>query len=90
MVAPAPTSAGRRGPELQLAWQRVYTRPAPWLDLDLVCGVPGLQGTDTHDQYKNFWGTVYRSRIYFHWPVKTKSVSLSTFKKLTIYVRIDS
>jgi hypothetical protein len=46
VAAPKPTSAGRRGPELQLAWQRVDTRPAPCLDLELVCGVPGLQGTD--------------------------------------------
>jgi hypothetical protein len=38
VAAPAPTSAGRRGPELQLAWQHVYTRPAPCLDLELVCG----------------------------------------------------
>jgi hypothetical protein len=34
-------------PELQLAWQRVDTRPAPCLDLELVCWVPSLQGTDT-------------------------------------------
>jgi hypothetical protein len=33
-------------PGLQLAWQRVDTRPAPCLDLELVCGVPGLQGTN--------------------------------------------
>jgi hypothetical protein len=46
VAAPVPTSAGRRGPELQLAWQCVYTRPAPCLDLELVCGVPGLQSTD--------------------------------------------
>jgi hypothetical protein len=32
------TSAGRRDPELQLAWQRVDTRPAHYLDLELVCG----------------------------------------------------
>jgi hypothetical protein len=38
MAAPKPTSAGRRGPELQLAWQRVDTRPAPCPDLELVCG----------------------------------------------------
>jgi hypothetical protein len=46
VAAPKPTSAERRGPELQLAWQRVDTRPAPCLDLELVWGVPGLQGTD--------------------------------------------
>jgi hypothetical protein len=38
VAAPKPISAGRRGPELQLAWQRVDTRPAPCLDLELVCG----------------------------------------------------
>jgi hypothetical protein len=38
VAAPVPTSAGRQGPELQLAWQRVYTRSAPCLDLELVCG----------------------------------------------------
>jgi hypothetical protein len=31
------TSTRRRGPELQLAWQCVDTRPAPYLDLELVC-----------------------------------------------------
>jgi hypothetical protein len=38
VAAPKPTSVGRRGPELQLAWQRVDTCPAACLDLDLVCG----------------------------------------------------
>jgi hypothetical protein len=38
VAAPKPTSVGRRGPELQLAWQRVDTRLAPCLDLELVCG----------------------------------------------------
>jgi hypothetical protein len=38
MAAPEPTSAGRCGPKLQLAWQRVDARPAPCLDLELVCG----------------------------------------------------
>jgi hypothetical protein len=33
-----PTSAGRCGPKLQLAWQRVDARPAPCLNLELVCG----------------------------------------------------
>jgi hypothetical protein len=57
VAAPAPTSAGRRGPELQFAWQRVYTRPAPCLDLELICGVPGLQGTDS--------ATFFKELIYF-------------------------
>jgi hypothetical protein len=38
VVAPEPTSAGRCGPKLQLTWQRVNARPAPCLDLELVCG----------------------------------------------------
>jgi hypothetical protein len=38
VAAPKPTSAGRRGPELQLVWQRVDTRPAPCLVLELICG----------------------------------------------------
>jgi hypothetical protein len=47
VAAPKPTSAGICGPKLQLTWQRVDARPAPCLDLELVCGVPGLQGADT-------------------------------------------
>jgi hypothetical protein len=31
---------GMTGPKLQLMWQRVDARPAPCLDLELVCGVP--------------------------------------------------
>jgi hypothetical protein len=42
-----PTSVGRCGLKLQLAWQRVDARPAPCLNLELVCGVPGLQGADS-------------------------------------------
>jgi hypothetical protein len=38
MAAPEPTSAGRCGLNLQLTWQRVDARPAPCLDLELVCG----------------------------------------------------
>jgi hypothetical protein len=47
MAALEPTSAGRCGLKLQLTWQRVDARPAPCLDLELVYGVPGLQGADT-------------------------------------------
>jgi hypothetical protein len=47
MAALEPTSAGRCGPKLQLARQRVDACPAPCLDLELVYGVPGLQGADT-------------------------------------------
>jgi hypothetical protein len=38
VVVPEPTSVGRCGPKLQLMWQRVDARPAPYLDLELVCG----------------------------------------------------
>jgi hypothetical protein len=38
VVAPEPTSTGRCGPKLQLTWQRVDTRHAPCLDLELVYG----------------------------------------------------
>jgi hypothetical protein len=38
VAAPKPTSAGRCGLKLQLAWQCVDARPAPYLDLELVCG----------------------------------------------------
>jgi hypothetical protein len=38
VVAPEPTSAGRCGPKLQLAWQRVDAHPAPCLYIELVCG----------------------------------------------------
>jgi hypothetical protein len=38
VAAPETTSAGRCGPKLQLAWQRVDARPARCLDLELVCG----------------------------------------------------
>jgi hypothetical protein len=38
VAPPEPTSAGRCGPKVQLAWQRVDARPAPCLDLELVCG----------------------------------------------------
>jgi hypothetical protein len=38
VVTPEPTSVGRCGLKLQLAWQRVDAHPAPCLDLELVCG----------------------------------------------------
>jgi hypothetical protein len=46
VTAPEPTSVGRCGPKLQLAWQRVDAHPAPCLDLELVCRVLSLQGAD--------------------------------------------
>jgi hypothetical protein len=46
MAAPEPTYAGRCGLKLQLMWQCVDARSAPCLNLELVCGVLGLQGAD--------------------------------------------
>jgi hypothetical protein len=37
VAAPKPTSAGRCGPKLQLMWQCVDARSAPYLDLYLIC-----------------------------------------------------
>jgi hypothetical protein len=37
VVAPEPTSTGRCGLKLQLMWSHMDTRPAPCLDLELVC-----------------------------------------------------
>jgi hypothetical protein len=48
-----PTFAGRCDPKLQLAWQHVDARLAPCLNLELVCGVPGLQGADTTKGSRN-------------------------------------
>jgi hypothetical protein len=38
LVAPEPTSAGTCGLKLQLMWQRVDTRVAPCVDLELIYG----------------------------------------------------
>jgi hypothetical protein len=46
VMALEPTSVVRCDPKLQLVWQRVDACPAPCLDLELVCGVPDLQGAD--------------------------------------------
>jgi hypothetical protein len=46
VAAPEPTSVGRCGLNLQLAWQHVVAHPTPYLDLELVCGVPGLHGAN--------------------------------------------
>jgi hypothetical protein len=40
------TSAGRCGPKLQLTWQRMDAHSTPCLDIELICGVPGLQSAD--------------------------------------------
>jgi hypothetical protein len=45
VATPEPTSTGRCGPKLQLAWQRVDPHPAPCLDLELVCGGTRSSGT---------------------------------------------
>jgi hypothetical protein len=46
-MASEPTSAGRCGLKLQLIWHRVDTHPAPYFELEFVCGVPGIQGAKT-------------------------------------------
>jgi hypothetical protein len=46
VAAPEPTSAGRYGLKVQLTWQRIDARPAPYFNFGLVCGVPSLQGAD--------------------------------------------
>jgi hypothetical protein len=38
MAALGSTSTGRFGLKLQLMWQRVEERPAPFVDLEFVCG----------------------------------------------------
>jgi hypothetical protein len=48
-AAPEPTSIGRCDPKIQLMWQRVDACHATYLDLELVCGVPGLQGGDIYN-----------------------------------------
>jgi hypothetical protein len=58
---PELTSIGRRGPELQGMWQRMDARPAYCLDLKLVCGIPGLQGTDNSKEDIKF--TIVRDSI---------------------------
>jgi hypothetical protein len=51
VAALEPTSAWRCDSKLQFMWQRVDARSAPCLDLEPVCGVPDLQGTDTYEIY---------------------------------------
>jgi hypothetical protein len=46
MTTPEPTSTENCGPKLQFMWQRVDAHPTICLNLELVCGVPDLQGTD--------------------------------------------
>jgi hypothetical protein len=38
MAASEPISVERCGSKLQLAWQHVDAHPAPYLDLELICG----------------------------------------------------
>jgi hypothetical protein len=47
-VAPELTSVVRCGPKLQRMWQHMDARSAPCLDLELICGVSDLQGTDNN------------------------------------------
>jgi hypothetical protein len=50
VTAPERSSARRCTPKLQFTWQYVDTHTATYLNLELVCGVPGLQCADTEDQ----------------------------------------
>jgi hypothetical protein len=59
VVAPELTSAGRCGPKLQLAWQRMDARPAPCLDLELVCG-----GTRFSGCRQQFWLLFFPNRSW--------------------------
>jgi hypothetical protein len=47
VVTSEATSAGRCGPKVQLTRQRVDARSAPFLDLEIIYGIPDLQGTDS-------------------------------------------
>jgi hypothetical protein len=51
VATPEPTSAGRCGSKLQLAWQRVDARPAPCLDLELVYGGTRSSGCRHRQQW---------------------------------------
>jgi hypothetical protein len=65
VAAPEPTSAGRCGPKLQLAWQRVDARPAPCLDLELVCRGTRFLGCRQRPclrKSKRRWGRAARLR----------------------------
>jgi hypothetical protein len=57
VAAPEPTSAGRCGPKLQLMWQHVDARPAPCLDLELVCGGTQSSGCRQSSGVDNNWYT---------------------------------
>jgi hypothetical protein len=46
MATPEPSRTGRLGPMLWGTRQCIVARPASHRSLELVCGVPGLQGTD--------------------------------------------
>jgi hypothetical protein len=52
MAALKSTSTGRCGLKLQLAWQRMDAHLAPCIGLELVCGVPDLQGADTYIRWE--------------------------------------
>jgi hypothetical protein len=53
MMALDPNSVEMCDLKLQLMWQRVDTHPTPYLNLELVCEVHGLQDTDNFHQW--FW-----------------------------------
>jgi hypothetical protein len=60
MVVPEPTSVGRFDPKLQLTWQRVDARPAPCVDLELVC-----EGTRSSG-YPQIWFSCLTWHIFFN------------------------
>jgi hypothetical protein len=52
VVAPDPTSTGRRGPELRDTWRLVVACSTACLAFMPVRGVPDLQGTDSYSQWR--------------------------------------
>jgi hypothetical protein len=81
VVASEPTSAGRCGLKLQLTWQRVDARPAPCLDLELVCEGTRSSGyrQTQHDQAIGLLNMPRLQVVKIH---KPKSTTLITFKQV--------
>jgi hypothetical protein len=49
VAAPESTSIKMCGLKLQLTWHYVNARPAPYLDLELICGISGIQGAEKYN-----------------------------------------
>jgi hypothetical protein len=82
-VALKPTSTRRCGLKLQLVWKCVNARPATCLDLEFVCGLPGLQGADNvafvrHQGARSGWSTTRRTASSKRWRATTGSSSHSS------------